>query len=125
MFGTRMFRIICVGCLVICWATESHAQSTATDQVQAIVIGLRSPQQALQADKHLNAIPGVLLTRTDHHTRNLFLLVNASGPDVEAAVRSALAPLGLKLACWTRGPRSTQPFAHLDPENCDEASTVK
>ena len=125
MFGARLFGIISVGLAIACGPSPASAQDSAVDQVQAIVIGLRSPQHALQADRHLNAIPGVLLTRTDQHTQNLFLLVNADSPDVEAAIRSALAPLGLKLSCWTRGPRRDRPFVHLDPEQCDETSPLK
>lgn len=103
----------------------ASAQSADVEQVQAVVIGLRSPQQALQADRHLSGIPGVQLTRTDMHTSNLFMLVDAASPDQESAVRSSLSSLGLRLACWRRSPRSDAPFRHLDPDQCQETPSVK
>ena len=105
---------------------RAAAQDSApVDQVQAVVFGLDTPQEALRADQHLGHIPGVLLTRTDVRTRNLYMLVKAESPDQEQAVRAALGQLGLRLACWTRAPRSDGPFDHLDPDRCGETPSVR
>lgn len=103
----------------------SAQQTSAVEQVQAIISGLRTPQEALNVDRHLGHIPGVLLTRTDLHTNNLFMLVEPESADQEQAVRASLRQLGLRLGCWTRAARSDQPFKHLDPARCDEIPAVR
>ncbi len=100
-------------------------EATATEQVQAVISGLRTPQEALMVDKHLGHIPGVLLTRTDLHTSNLYMLVRVGSADQQEAVRAALGRMGLHLGCWTRTPRNGEPFTHLDPDRCDELPQVK
>lgn len=96
-----------------------------TEQVQAVITGLRTPQEALMVDRHLGHIPGVLLTRTDLHTSNLYMLVRVGSPDQEEAVRATLERMGLHLGCWTRAPLNGEPFTHLDPARCDELPLVK
>lgn len=100
-------------------------EGTGIEQVQAIVSGLRTAQEALVVDRHLGHIPGVLLSRTDLHTSNLFMLVKADSPDQEQAVRAALDLLGLRLGCWTRTPRSDRPFTHLVLARCTETPLVR
>lgn len=100
-------------------------QTNAVEQVQAVISGLRTAQGALNVDQHLGHIPGVLLTRTDLHTSNLYMLVRADSPDQEEAVRAALQRMGLHMGCWTRAPRNGEPFMHLDPDRCDELPHVR
>ncbi len=88
------------------------------DQVQAVVDGLGSPHQALRADDRLRALNGVLLSRTDVHTSNLYLLVRSDAVLTVNEVRAAVAPLGLTVRCFVRGPRADNPFRHLDPGQC-------
>lgn len=112
--------------LVMAFYQRASAQEVpVTEQVQAVINGLRTPQEALMVDRHLGHIPGVLLTRTDLHTSNLYMLVRADSPDQEEAVRATLERMGLHLGCWTRTPRNGEPFAHLDPARCNELPLVK
>lgn len=121
----------CLSCafgvaLLIAFSPCASAQEVAvTEQVQAVIAGLRTPQEALMVDRHLRHVPGVLLTRTDLHTSNLYMLVRADSPDQEEAVRASLERMGLHLGCWTRAPRNGEPFMHLDPARCDELPQVK
>ncbi len=106
--------------LVLCMMAPvlAGAQSTAGDQVQAVVIGLHTPQQAHHVDRILRTMEGVLVSRTDQHTSNLFLLLRPGSPVTRDLVLQRLAPMGLEVRCWTRGPRSDAPFHHLDPDQC-------
>ena len=112
--------------LLMAFSRFANAQDLpVTEQVQAVISGLRTPQEALMVDRQLGHVPCVLLTRTDLHTSNLYMLVRASSPDQEEAVRASLARMGLHLGCWTRTPRIGEPFTHLDPARCDELPSVK
>ena len=111
--------------LGLCVQPALAQDAASVDQVQAVIRGLRTPQEAFMVDKHLGHIPGVLLTRTDQHTSNLYMLVRADSPDQQQAVRAALVKMGLHLGCWTRTPRNGEPFTHLDPDRCDELPHVK
>lgn len=109
--------------LLLCVTTR--AQSPMFDVVQAVVPDLRSPQQAAQVDQQLRSLPGVLMTRTDHNTRNLLLHVETSAALNEDAVRSVLTPLALDLRCFRRAPRAPGPFSHLNPRDCGTLTPVR
>lgn len=94
-------------------------------QVQAVISGLHTPQQALHVDDVLRGIDGVLVSRTDVRTSNLFMLVRADVQVDPGMVRAMLAPSGLTLTCWTRGPSGDAPFAALDPNECGPGPTPK
>ena len=94
-------------------------------QVQAVVDGVRSPQHAYEADLVLRALPGVVLTRTDHNTRNLLMHVPADLPISAAVLNEALATLGMSVRCYQRGPIGQGPFRHLDPRDCGLTPTVR
>ena len=126
MAGPKRWFFVCGFALLSGLAREVSAQQTnAVEQVQAVISGLRTPQEALNVDRNLGHIPGVLLTRTDLYTSNLFMLVKAESADQQQAVRASLRQLGLHLGCWARTPRSDQPFTHLDPGRCEETPVVR
>lgn len=126
MIGAWRLSFVCGLSLLLAFAQRANAQgASATEQVQAVITGLRTPQEALQVDRHLGHIPGVLLTRTDLHTSNLYMLVRAESPDQEVAARAALDQMGLHLGCWRRTPRNGEPFVHLDPAHCNDLPQVK
>lgn len=103
-----------------------NAQDTgAVDQVQAVVHGIHTPQQAMHVDHVIRAMSGVLVSRTDPTTRNLFLLVRADAALDPDAIRAKLAPMGLALSCWTRRARPATPFAPLDPAECEPGPASK
>ena len=103
----------------ICLVGRAWAQDpAASHQVQAVVEGLRSPQHAYEADKLLRALPGVIISRTDHNTRNLFMRVSPQCAVSAASLNGTLAELGMSVRCFQRGPVGPEPFRHLDPRSC-------
>ena len=94
------------------------AQQPTPHQVQAVVDGLRSPQHAHEAALLIGQQPGVRVCRVDHNTRNLMLQVDASCGLTREQVATLIAPLGMDVRCWTRGPLTAEPFRHLDPRAC-------
>lgn len=105
--------------------TLAHGQTPSYHVVQAVVPGLRSPQQAAQVDMQLRSLPGVLMTRTDHNTRNLLLHVETSAALNEDAIRLVLTPLALDLRCFRRLPHAPGSFHHLDPRDCGSLIPVR
>lgn len=107
--------------LLIAWAVGGlgalHAQEPL-HQVQAVVTGVHTAQQAQHADRALLELEGVRMSRTDVNTANLFLLVRADSPVNETLVGQALAPSGIRVHCWVRKPRSDAPIRPLDPAQC-------
>jgi hypothetical protein len=107
-------------------AASLCAQPTdGIDQVQAVVHGLRTPQQALHVDQMIHAVDGVLVSRTDFASRNLFILLRSDSALDPEALRTMLAPSGIRLSCWSRRPRSQQPFEPLDPSACEPGPSPK
>lgn len=91
------------------------------EQLQAVVDGLSSPQHAAQVNAVLTVMPGVLMSRLDHNTSNLFMHL-APGAHMDAAILgAALAPFGLTVRCCKRGETTGGKFHHLDPQACGEA----
>jgi hypothetical protein len=95
------------------------------DRIQAAVFGLHSAQQAHHVDIILNGLQGVLLSRTDLHSRNLFLFVRADSPISEAQLQQLLKPMGVRIGCWSRTPRTDEPFHPLDADHCAELEIHK
>lgn len=95
------------------------------DRVQAAVFGLHSAQQAHHIDIILNGLQGVVLSRTDVHSRNLFLFVRADSPIREAQLQQLLKPMGVRLGCWSRAPRTDEPFHPVDADHCVELEMHK
>lgn len=111
-------------CAFVPFALKAQSGAT-TDQVQAVVHGLRSPQQALHVDQIIHGMNGVLLSRTDATSENLFILVRADVALDPTELRALLAPMGIRIACWTRRPRSEAPYQPLDPKACEPGITPK
>jgi len=106
---------------MVCTTSKADAQDgdPPTGQIQAIVNGVNSPHHAHQADLILRQEHGVLMSRTDHNTRNILLHV---APDSEldmAALNTLLAPIGMSVRCVQRTLLGSAPFKHLDPRQCD------
>lgn len=115
-----MFRAIrsILTAVILVSTGAARAQSPAQDQVQAVIIGLHTPQQAHHVDELLRTMDGVLVSRTDLHTSNLFMLVRADSPMTRALVDQRLVGTNLEVRCWTRSPRTEAPFHHLDAQQC-------
>ncbi|MCB9169586.1 MAG: hypothetical protein H6597_00430 [Flavobacteriales bacterium] len=93
-------------------------QDGALDLVQAVVDGLRSPQQAHEAALLIQEHTGIAVCRVDHNTRNLMLQV---GPGIAlnaSMLDQWLTGLQLHVRCYRRIPHATGPFHHLDPRHC-------
>lgn len=116
------FLLVGVPCL---FYAPVSAQSTSLCEVQAVVGDLRNAHQAHSVDVLLLAQPGVVMCRTDHNTRNLFMHVRPDSQLTEEQVRQLLMPLSLSLSCYRRVPLSDLPFAHLDPRDCHTAEPVR
>ncbi|MBK8614986.1 MAG: hypothetical protein IPN85_16350 [Flavobacteriales bacterium] len=101
------------------------AQSTGMDQVQAVVVGLHSAQQAHHVDVMLRDVEGVRMSRTDVTTRNMLIWVEANSTLNKTGLQDLLTPYGLTLRCWSRVPRSNAPFKHLDPDHCGDTPSQK
>lgn len=87
-------------------------------QVQAIVVGSRSPRHAWQADSVLRAQQGVVVSRTDHNTRNLMLHVVPACVLDAAQINALLQPVGMSIRCWQRTPiLPGAAFRHLHPRD--------
>ena len=102
-----------------------RAQAPALHQVQAVVDGLRSPRHAHEAALIIGQQPGVRVCRVDHNTRNLMLQVDPSCGLTKEQVATLIAPLGMDIRCWERGPLTADPFRHLDPRTCGVEPTEK
>lgn len=104
--------------MVFLLSTGNARAQDQLHQVQAIVVGSRSPRHTWQADSVLRAQPGVVVSRTDHNTRNLMLhLVPACTLDA-AQVNTLLQPVGISIRCWQRTPiLPGGVFRHLDPRD--------
>ncbi|MCB0765532.1 MAG: hypothetical protein KDB84_12540 [Flavobacteriales bacterium] len=103
---------------LFCCTLQMLAQSDQ-ERIQCIVDGVRSPHHAHQADLVLRDQQGVLLTRTDYNTRNLLLHVALNSTLDKARVNELLAPLGMSVRCFTRGPLDGSAYRHMDPRDCD------
>lgn len=87
-------------------------------QVQAIVVGSRSPRHAWQADSVLRSQPGVVVSRTDHNTRNMMLQVMPACALDATQINALLQPVGMAIRCWHRTPiLPGTVFRHLDPRD--------
>lgn len=120
----------CAACLVIALITmclsEASAQVGPTMEViQAVVPDLRSPRQGLEVDEALRLLPGVMMSRTDHNTRNLLLHVTGSSVVDAAAIMQVLAHFDLALRCYQRGPLGTAPLITLDPRACRQPTELR
>ena len=94
------------------------AQDGPLDRVQAVVDGLRSPEQAYDASQTVLAHPGVVACRVDHNTRNLMLQVD-HGCALNADILDQwLTGSDLHIRCYQRVPNASGPFHHLDPRHC-------
>ena len=102
-----------------------QAQSNDIDQVQAVVVGLHSAQQAHHVDVMLRSVEGVRMSRMDLTTRNLLLWIDTNNSMTKAGLQDLLTPYGLSLRCWSRAPRSNTPYKHLDPEHCGDTPSRK
>jgi hypothetical protein len=123
----QMVRMGLILAMVVPWASTSlWAQSQApVDRVQAAVYGLHSAQQAHHIDIILNGLQGVLLSRTDVHSRNLFLFVRSDSPVNEAQLQQLLKPMGVRIGCWSRAPRTDEPFHPVDADHCADLEMHK
>lgn len=106
--------------LLLALCIMARAQQPPLHQVQAVVGGLRSPEQAAYAQEHLRAVAGVRVARVDHNTRNLMLQVDpACGMNADD-LGALLQPLGLGIRCFSRRPVGPGAFHHLDPRTCGQ-----
>jgi hypothetical protein len=105
--------------LLLALCLMARAQLPPLHQVQAVVDGLRSPEQAAYAQEHLRAVAGVRVARVDHNTRNLMLQVDAACGINADDLGAVLQPLGLGIRCFGRRPIGPGAFHHLDPRTCD------
>lgn len=101
----------------IAMSATSHAQQL--QQVQAVVDGISSPQHAAMANEVLAPIAGVVMSRLDFRTKNLFMHVRPDCQLDAASLRLLIEPLGLSVRCFQRRNAVTGQFSHLDPQNCD------
>lgn len=106
--------------LVLCFTLPVAAQE-GRHQVQAVIEGVRTPQHAHQAAVLIRQLPGVDMGRVDHNTRNLLLHLDPASPVTQAQLEQVIAPLGMSLRCYRRGPIEGAPFRHLDPRTCGQA----
>ena len=106
--------------VLACTAISVKAQDNvpALHQIQAVVIGVNSPQHAHQADLILRAQPGVIMSRTDHNTRNILLHIAPNITLDQARLNELLAPLGMSVRCVERTLLGSTRFKHLDPQTC-------
>ena len=125
--GSFVFRTVLVFAIfTLCAGITLPAQDTVpVDRVQAAVYGLHSAQQAHHIDVILNGLQGVLLSRTDLHSRNLFLFVRSDSPVSATQVQQLLKPMGVRIGCWTRAPRTDEPFHPVDADHCAELEIHK
>lgn len=101
-------------------ALNAFSVAQERQQIQAIVVGLTSTQHAYEVNEVLRVLPGVTMSRLDHHTSNLLMHL-APGALVDAAtIRTALGPFGLALRCFQPGEVGAAPFRHIDPITCDD-----
>lgn len=96
------------------------AQQPVLHQVQAVVDGLRSREQAAYIQEQLRQLAGVRVARVDHNTRNLMLQVDPGSTLTADALQAALQPLGLGVRCYVRAPLGPAPFRHFDPRTCGQ-----
>lgn len=113
-------RVLLALAAVCCLTTARSQQPGDLHLVQAVVDGLRSPRHAWQADSILRLQHGVVVSRTDHNTRNLMMHLQPGCSLQRAEVEALLLPLGMSLRCWRRAPITPERFEHLDPRTCGQ-----
>lgn len=116
MAATALKMALCLACMVT-MCSASHAQEL--QQVQAVVDGIDSPQHAALANEALTPIAGVVMSRLDFRTKNLFMHVRPDCQMDAASLRLLIEPFGLSVRCFQRSNVITGQFSHLDPQNCD------
>ncbi len=87
-------------------------------QIQAVVDGILSPQQAAQANAPLLELPGVHMSRLDQRTSNLFMHVEEGSPVDATVISDVLGQFGMSVRCFRRNIAGAEPFKHLDPQGC-------
>ncbi len=95
-------------------------------QIQAVVNGLETTDQARLAGEVLRARKDVLTARFDPTSRNMLLRI-LPGSDLDRlSINALLAHLGLTVRCVHRTEaENDQLFQHLDPSTCQEATPNK
>ena len=102
-----------------CLPVLARAQDGASlHQVQAVVDGLSSTRHAYRADELLRMQPGVVMSRTDLNTSNLYLQVTPDCALDQAVINTLLSPIGLSVRCLRREEAGTAPFRHLGTGPC-------
>jgi len=99
---------------VLSGATGANAQHL----VRSVVDGLVDPVIAREAALLLEQQDGVRMARFDVHTRNMMLRVDASCTLNRSTLNTLLAPLGLQVRCLRRSAGMSEPFRHVDPDQC-------
>lgn len=112
-----------VGLVPVCLVAFALSVQGQVEQIQAVIDGIVSPQHAAEINAVLSVQPNVLMSRTDAHTKNVFMQV---APDCDldlAAINHFIQPLGASARCFQRERSVPGRFKHLDPENCDARPT--
>lgn len=115
-FAATALKMVLVTVCVCALGHGSFAQQL--QQIQAVVDGVLSPQHAAQVNAPLRGLPGVHMSRVDHHTSNLFMHVEAGSPVDATVLANVLEPFGVSVRCFRRSAAGAEPFKHLDPQNC-------
>ena len=88
--------------------------------IQAVVNGLRSPDQCAQIDQYLRAQADVIVARTDYVTQNVMLQVPHFSAFTAQQLRDLFAGMGLEVRCYRRLPLTSAVYVPLDPATCTE-----
>ncbi len=124
-FGVFLREMSLVALLYVGAAMPARAQQTDLHQLQALVAGLQSPQQARQLSLLVNEQDGVVVSRFDVHTQNLMVQMHPSCTLDDAALNALLEPHGVRVRCVTRSVVGSAPFRHLEPGPCREADQTR
>ena len=123
MLITRHTIVRCV-LAALCWLLfiGTKAQGPPPlDVVQAVIIGDLNETQVRTAMHVLHAIPGEEMSRIDSRSRNLYMHVKPDCAISRHQLSIYLAPLGLHVRCYVRGPLTSAPYHELDQRSCEPA----
>ena len=106
---------------IVAFRPSSHCQ---LQQIQAVIVGIVSPQHAAEINAVLAAQPDVVMSRTDMHTKNLLIHALPECALDLAAIKTLIQPFGVSARCFKRERLVPGHFKHLDPQTCGSVPTL-
>lgn len=111
-----------VGCF-IAFSPGSQAQ-VQVEQIQAVIMGIVSPQHAAQINAVLAVQPKVVMSRTDMHTKNLLIHALPECTVDLTTINTLIQPFGASARCFKRELLVHGQFKHLDPQECNTGAEL-